>query len=364
MKNITYIKLVILLTIGSCILVGLANYVVDPYGKNNVIRAEFNNIKIIKDERISKFEMLRAYPEADSFIFGSSRGLILNPYVVENSVGGVALNMSFSSATAEEYLLYVRYLFDTRKVSNIIIGIDLFAYADGFDSTGTLPQGLRDYYGLDNQYPVTNYISLKMFKKTIKTIKHNSMRVGKEIDDRYTDKGQILVKQYLDARKDRVSFETYIQDHVINKPARWATRYDNLDQSRLDSLNEIKRICQDNGANLYLFMSPLYIKQITMKENKFFLQKRLLEYIVKNISPVMDFNAVDSVNSTATNYLDEFHYSYDMVDSILSQMLTGVSLYKESTGVYVEKSNIDAYIQQVNHRYLNYDLPNVDQAAQ
>lgn len=355
MRNSTFTKLVTIITIGGCLIIGITNYVVDPYGKNNAIREKFNKIKVIKDERISKYEMMMAYPAANSFIFGSSRSLILNPLVIENAVGGVALNMSFSSATAEEYLLYIKYLFDTRKVSNVIIGIDLFAYADGFDSTGTLPQELRNYYGLDNNYSITNYCSLKMFKKSVKTLKYNLTHVASEVDDRYTDKGQILDKQYLGATNNKAAFDAYIKQNVINKPARWATRYNTLDQNRLDSLQEIKRICQDNDANLYLFMSPLYIKQITMKENKFFMQKQLLQYIVKNIAPVMDFNAVDGVNTTATNFLDEFHYSYDMADSILSQLLTGVPLNDATRGVYVNKLSLDAYIEQVDRRLLGIE---------
>lgn len=347
-----------------CLIVFLTNIVIDPYGKNGLCDIGINKIKIIKDERISKFAMLVSHPNADSFIFGSSRGLILDPEVVERVKGGETLNMSFSSATADEYLLYTKYIFATQKVKNIIIGIDLFAYADGFDSTGTLPQTLRNYFNLDNNYSISNYFSLKMFERSYKTIKYNLFHDYREVDGRYTEKGKIMVKEYLDAAGSTERFNVYIKKYVVGRPSRWATRFDSLDYNRLEALEEIKRLCQANHVNLYLFTSPLYIKQITMKEGKFPLQQKLLQYIVNNIHPVMDFNAMDSINLTPENFIDEFHYSYAVADSILTQILTGEPMKAELKGVYLDKHNIDAYIEETKQKYSAFYQASSYQAVQ
>lgn len=350
MRNKLFTKYILFAVVSFTLVIAIMNYFIDPYGKNNRYTTDLNRLKIIRDERISKFDLLLTAPDASSFIFGSSRGLILDPEVLEKNTGEKSLNLAFSSATAEEYYLYIKYLFETREVKNIIIGIDLFAYAEGFESTGTLPQTLRNYFEMDDQYPVFKYISLKMFKRTIKTIKYNLGHNEEDIDDKYTEKGKVIVHDYIQALKNQDAFTSYIDKNVVNKPARWAARYDVLDQGRLDHLNKIKLLCLQNDAKLYLFTSPLFIKQVLMKQNKFFLQKELLRYIVSNISPVLDLNNLLSLNLEPSFYIDEFHYSYKVADSILFQLLTGKPTQQEYKGEFVNKSNIDQYLRKIDSR--------------
>lgn len=350
MRNRSFVIVVTASVFGVSIFVGVANFVIDPYGRNNVFSNSLNRFKIVRDERISKYELLKAAPDAGSFIFGSSRGLILDPEVVEDVTSEKTLNLSFSSATAEEYLLYIKYLFETRDVKNIIIGIDLFAYAVGFESTGTLPQALRNYFEMDDVYDVAQYLSFRMFKRSIKAVKYNLTHDVPDIDDRYTANGKIILSDYFDALNDEHDLEYYISKNVVAKPARWATRYDGLDQDRLAALNKIKQLCVENEANLYIFTSPLYIKQITMKQNKFYLQKDLLRYIVRNIGPVLDMNNIQKTNIEAGFFIDNFHYSYEFADSILTQLLTGQPAEEKYRGELVTKSNLEDHIARVDDR--------------
>lgn len=350
MSNRGFVKYVFILVLGISLAVGVSNFVIDPYGKNNIFSNELNKFKIIRDERISKFELLNDMPGASGFIFGSSRGLLLDPDVIEGITSEQTLNLAFSSATAEEYHLYIKYLFETRDVKNIVIGIDLFAYADGFESTGTYPQALRNYFKMDNMYDIAKYISFRMFKHTIKAIKYNLTHDVDDIDDRYTNNGKIILSDYIEALNDKEDFEDYISKNVVNKPARWATRYDDLDMARLSALNKIKQLCIENEANLYMFTSPLFIKQITMKQNKFYLQEKLLHYIVRNIGPVLDMNNIQQTNTDPYFFMDNFHYSYEFADSILMQLLTGVPTDEKYRGELVNKRNIEAYIIKVENR--------------
>jgi hypothetical protein len=258
--------------------------------------------------------------------------------------------MSFSSATAEEYLLYMKYIFETREVRNVIIGIDLFAYADGFQSTGTYPQAIRDYFEMDNVYDVAPYMSFRMFKRTIKAVRYNLTHDVDDVDDRYTDNGKIILSDYVEALKDKDNHEDYILKNVVTRPARWATRYDGLDEERLHALDKIKQLCVQNGAELYIYTSPLYIKQLTMKQNKFYLQKDLLRYIVRNISPVLDMNTIQRTNTDPGFFIDNFHYSYDFADSILTQLLTGEPEDEKYRGELVTKANLESYIKKIEDR--------------
>ena len=352
-----FTKYIIVSVVGAALVIGVSNFIIDPYGKNNIFNNSLNRFKVVRDERISKFELLEKTPDANSFIFGSSRGLILDPGVVDDITSQKTLNLAFSSATADEYHLYIKYLFETRKVENIIIGIDLFAYAAGFESTGTYPQALLDYFEMDDVYDFAKYLSFRMFKRTIKAVKYNLKHDVPDIDERYTENGKIILSDYVEALKNKDDFEYYITRHVVDRPARWATRYDGLDMERLEALNRIKQLCIENEAKLYIFTSPLYIRQITMKQNKFGLQKELLRYLVRNIGPVLDFNNIEQTNTNPEFFIDEFHYSYDFADSILTQLLTGAPADSRYHGELVNKDNLESYITKVGARLekLNQD---------
>jgi len=330
-----------------CLIVLSINYIVDPYGKNDQFHGPFNTKKAVRDERISKFKLIQEHPEAKSFLFGSSRGLLLDPILFEKITHSPTLNLAFSSGSADEHYLYIKYLLETREVENIMIGIDLFAYAKGFTSHGTLPQELRNHFNLDSNYPLTNYLSFSMLKKSFKTIKINLRDKAVDIN-KYTAKGQISSSGYKNVQNSPEQLKAYLLENVINKPARWDTRFNELDTKRLAQLLEISELCKDKGTKLYLFTSPLYIKQIRMKYNKFFLQKELLSYIVKNISPVWDYNALTQINLDPYAFDDEFHYTFKTADSMMSEVLTGKPTIRAYKGTYISKENVDAYLSQIN----------------
>ena len=87
-----------------------------------------------------------------------------------------------------------------------------------------------------------------------------------------------------------------------------------------------------------------------MKQNKFGLQKELLRYLVRNIGPVLDFNNIKQTNTNPEFFIDEFHYSYDFADSILTQLLTGAPADSRYHGELVNKDNLESYITKVGAR--------------
>jgi len=355
MKTSTFTKSVIVTLAAVLGAVFTFNYVIDPYGKNQRFMSRYNAIKAVRDERISKFSLLEQFPGARSFFFGSSKALFLNPVAFERSTGSPALNMAFSSATANEYYLYIKYLLDTRKVDHIVIGIDFFAYAEGFQSNGTLPQGLRNYFKLDDNYSLGNYFAFTMLKKSYRTLLYNlDTSANAAQPETYTDRGQILKPLYLKAKRDPAEFKRYIDENVIQKAPRWGAKTSNIDADRLTSLINIKKLCTQHKVRLHLFTSPLYIKQITMKHNFFASQQELLRQIVEHVGPVLDFNGITRVNTEAAAFIDEFHYSYAVADVILQQITTGTST-QAYAGTKVTRDNIDTYLRTVNQRLTALD---------
>lgn len=350
MKDHFFAYATIGITLFLFVLIGTINYVIDPYGYNTAFHLPINAIKKTQNERSDKFQLLSQYPHATSFIFGSSRGLQLNPDIVTALTGDETLNVAFSGASVEEYYLYIKYLIETRKVKNIIIAVDLFAYADGYESGNKMPDALLKYHHLDEKHYFSSYFNYETLKDSFKTIDVNRKNPHPLIQ-KYQTHGYSRDQNYANALKDTKTMARYIQDNVITKPPYWNTRKDTLSPSRLALLREIKQLCTQNNIHLYVFMSPLWIKQITVKQNKFFLQKALLRYIVTHIQPVWDYNGITDINTDPYAYNDSFHFSYPTGDSMLTEMMTGNARIKKYAGTYVKQQNIEEYLHQTDQRY-------------
>jgi hypothetical protein len=333
--------------------IGAINYVIDPYGYNNAFHLKINTIKKTQNERNDKFKLLSTYPHATSFIFGSSRALRLNPDIVTSLTRNETLNTAFCGASADEYYLYIKYLILTKKIKNIIIDIDLFAYADGYESGATLPESLLTYFHLNNKHHVSSYFSYDTLQDSVKTIKVNR-NVTLSSKSAYSSHGQAIQYEYLDALKDKELIKRYTQRNVLDQPPYWNTRRDTLSNERLSQLIEIKKLCDQKGIHLYLFTSPLWIKQITMKQNKFFLQKKLLQYIVKNVQPVWDYNGITAINTDPYAYQDQFHFSCVTGDSILTETISGKPLIQKYRGTYVTQDNLENYFKLIDQNLAIY----------
>ena len=352
MNNRFFTKILLVLTIGSIFIVWTFNYVVDPYGENYQFIFSGNTEKHVRDERISKFALIENNPMAKNFIFGSSRSLALDPVKLGEYTHTEALNLGFSSSSSAEYYLYIKYLIETREVSNIVLGIDLLSYTENFESNGVMPPELFSYFNMDNERSLKKYVSFKMFRRSWETLSKNySNNVPVS---RYTEKGQIIKKDYLAIRDDKERLQQYVEKNVVNDAPRWGSKSSALSDELLSNLSMIKDLCLKNKVNLHLFMSPIYINQITMKNNRFGQQKKLLKYIATNISPIHDFNGITDINIDPVSFLDSFHYSYDIANIILKDIfVTNDSTYTRK-GFFVTKDNVDDYIDTVDERLNEY----------
>lgn len=353
MKHSFFSYLFVALTLFLFAGIGTINYVIDPYGYNNAFHLKINAIKKTQNERNDKFKLLSKYPHAEGFVFGSSRALRLNPDIVTSLTGNETLNTAFCGASADEYYLYIKYLIRTKKVKNIIIAVDLFAYADGYESDSTLPESLLSYFHLNTKHHLSSYFTYDSLRDSVKTIKvnRNATPSSKSL---YTSHGQAIQYEYIDALKDKELIKRYTQRNVLDQPPYWNTRRDTLSKDRLAQLTEIKKLCDQNGIHLYLFTSPLWIKQITMKQNKFFLQKKLLQYIVQNVQPVWDYNGITAINTDPYAYQDQFHFACVTGDSILTEIISGTPIIQNYAGTYVTQQNISEYLDQTDQRLQKY----------
>lgn len=347
MKHRNFALLSLIFSVTFFILIAIFNYVIDPYGYNNQFTFKEDAIKMTQNARQDKLDLLEKHSDATSFIFGSSRAMRLSPELVTKLTGDKTLNLAFHSASADEYYLYIKYLIETRTVKRIIIGIDLFAYTEGYKTDHKLPLKLLQHFNLNEESHSYSYFNFKTFRDSIHTVKVN-LRSNVENDDTSTPYGQVVLKKYIESMKRPESFKLYVKEKVLTQAPRWDARSNNLSHTRLNMLKDIEHLCKEKNIELLLFTSPLWIKQITMKENKFENQKNLLRYIAKNIHPIFDFNAMTEANTDPYAFEDEFHYGYLLGNSVLNQMLTGTPIVNKYRGTLINASNIDDYLYSLS----------------
>lgn len=345
-KNRKFVKFLVSILVFSMVFIWMFNFLIDPYGYNKIFIFNGNKEKLVRDERSSKFDLLIKNKKASSFIFGSSRALVLDAAKLTKLTNTESLNLAFSSASSAEYYLFIKYLLETRKVSNIIIGIDLFAYTKNFNSNGVMPQKLLSYFDMENDVSSKKYLSIKMFRRSIDVINKNYSSEFKSKHS-YTDRGKIIRKNYLEIKNNKFEFEKYITKHVKEGTEHWGSKNSELSVEHLDNLVKIKKMCDKYKANLHLFMSPLYIKQIMMKNNRFEQQKKLLRFVVDNISPVMSYNGITKINTDPYSFRDVFHYSDDVGDYILENFFS--KKLKKSV-YYITKENVDVHFENINKK--------------
>lgn len=328
------------------------NYVVDPYGKNHRFNFSGNKEKFIRDERIDKFKLLEDNKNAKSFIFGSSRSLMLDAVKLSELTNTEALNLGFSSASSSEYYFFIKYLIETRDVSNIVISIDLFSYTENFNSNGIMPAKLLSYFNIDDGPSHKDYVSFNMFIRSWDTLSRNYSK-KKKFNSQYTARGKIIKRDYLEISNDKIKRKKFVETNVVNSAPRWGSTNSKLSNESLGKLLQIKQLCDKYKINLYLFMNPLYIKQITMRNNRFSHQKELLKFIVTRVSPVYDFNTISNLNLDADSFVDPFHYSYEVADFILKEIFENKTSQNSEKRVYVTKNNLDKHLNNVESRIKN-----------
>jgi len=321
------------------------NYFIDPYGKNREFINSINKQKLIADQRYDKFELLKKYPDSESFLVGSSRVLRADPIYVKSLTDTNTINLAFSSATPDEYALYIDYILQNYNVKRILLGIDLYAFTDGFQSNGAIPFELLDQFNQSHPFLLRHYTSYKTCAKSLKTIRYNLS--GNDYPS-YTSRGKMITKEFDEIKSDEKKYNKYLKENIMDASAKWDAKSDTLSIEKLNILYDIALKCKNKKVQLNLFMNPVYIKQIKMKDSKFYLQQELLKYIANNISPIWDYNGISSLNSDPRNFEDRFHYTAEVSNKMMFQMINNSSESYE--GKLITPDNVLKYINDVNKK--------------
>jgi len=317
---------------------------VDPFGYNFSLEFPWNKLKQRQDVRIEKYLKVKSEPQLNAFILGSSRVMAIDPSLLDQLAPVTAYNLGIGAATIPEMAAFTNWILSDRNVKVMVYGLDLFNFADNFDSQGRLPKELEREGARSYEASPAQYLTQKMTISSIKTIRANldptyRASLGSQPDE--SENGMRIYQDYLDCKPDPSCLNKYIEERQSTVPE-WHTKV--LSGARLRYLKEITEETKRRQVNTKYFMTPLPIAQIRLDDfSHYLMQLHFLKEIVAMTGELYDCNLFSEINNDPFRFVDHYHFNYDVGDLILKDLFSKDPQYCKK----LTADNIDAHVEMI-----------------
>ena len=325
------------------LLILLPAFLIDPYNVFHWKNVRDNGIE--PNRNYIKMRYLLSEPEKyNALLFGSSR---VGAIHVDKFSGVKAYNMTCSFGLPVMHLHNLQSLLDSGlKFNKIYIGVDDLCVLRDEKSN-------RMFYRCPYEYLKDNPVFfLKLYTNPIQV--WSSLEVyheGKNIGGKQMYKDGWTTDYYCES--------TFDWQKELNKP--WKKSIISSDYLRnnmtvtLQSLEEIKELCEKNKIELIVFTNPLYKTAFLESINYGYLD--FLKKMVR-ITPFYNFSGLNDITLNYNNFLDNAHYKAEVGDMIIRTLETDKNvtfnnmesgdLYRQGFGQYVTTENIDELIRKID----------------
>lgn len=304
--NINYTKwifLVLLFTILNFMLLGLVNYIVDPF---KIFNSKILPNQVEMNERFVKIEYLKKnHNQFNAYMFGSSRIGVTNPQTIEQYIPQSRFyNFTLSSANLYDYQTYLKFFIQKKyeiKTLYLELDIDDMSYYghDEFD------------YGYKVHPEVSNEITSLYYMKYL--FGFFPLNVSSKVE--YNIGGKLFKEYHIASggtwtlKKNELELSEDCKNYVkkissFNLKNRRTQRY-TTQKSSIKALQKIIKICTINNIKLYVFITP-------HNHNKMdtFVLKDYHDYLkdISSMTGFYDFSGYNSVTENDCNYYEMSHY--------------------------------------------------------
>jgi hypothetical protein len=339
--------------LGTVGLIGLTNFIVDPYG---LLRKDFSYQFIEPNKNFIKIRFITQNPDRyDSFVFGSSR---INSIDVRKIQGYRCYNVHYSGGLPRDHLDNIRFLLKKGvRIKLILIGLDDFSFRE--DPDARLHQPLRyPYPPVLNQHPFPYYLRYffsfqdwdimqevligykkKLFKKTGDDLVLYSL----------FDTGQMFfdqVDRQIEDNSEKHRNDPKFLKHRVNPG--------NHLKGAMKDLGEIVRLAEAHHVRLVLFINPLHKNVFLDSGVDFDRFKRALSHL----SGFYDFSGLNSVTTDNFNYYETSHYRWHVGDLVIARIFNDRNVkVPEDFGQWVTAENIDLHLKALRQQVIREDNP-------
>ncbi len=332
--TITALSLTLLLMGG---LMGL-NFAVDPlqYYRKAEYPPSFST-----QQRYQNPGLARNY-EYDTIIIGTSMTENFLPSYVEEKLGGKALKLSMSGATAKEQYMIAKMAIETGKVKHVIWGVDYFALRGEPDRVrdefGPFPTYFYDRNPLNEHHYLLNVDttldSLKIIGEQIGLYEHQPQDLNLlNTWTNYTFDKQIVMNEWKKVSQSQP---------VTPSEYEFANIKDNLDRNLIPLIKEHPEI-----------QFTLYYPPYSILQHRFFYEKGKVlfdneletkKYLFAQVGSwqqvkIFDMQHESKITFNLDNYKDLAHHSMKINEYIIDSVAAGRYL--------VTAENLDSTLEQL-----------------
>ncbi len=273
---------------------------VDPYNVFHVSDIRDNGVE--PNKHYIKMEyLMNNETNFDAYLFGSSRVGALHS---EKLKGVNCYNMTYSEGLPIEHLENVRSLLNAgKKIKKVYIGVDVASYTNAHEDHLVDPIRMPYEYIEDNplDFYRTYFDPAKAFR-ALPTIMKNE--ADPDYADIFYNKGWAI-----DYDAPNMACDAYVEN-TIEDGNDWEAEM----KIELDAIRELKKLCDENGAELVVIVLPMH--EVTYKNSLNYGFKDFLNGL-SEITSYYDFSGLNRITQATENYIDPSHFNAHVGDLII-----------------------------------------------
>ncbi len=306
-----------------CLVLLMIPVIIDPY---NIFHVEsIRNNGIEPNKNYIKTKYILAHPDKfDAYLFGSSR---VGAIHTENIKEYHCYNMTYSGGLPQENLENLEVMLQAGvKPACVLLGVDeMSCFQD--------PARHRNQY-IRMPYP-------KEDKITFYTLYMNPLMALQSIPAMLKGNNNIVSNEVFYEYGWWIAYDQESNCDFSNAEPAWDYTYIDRMEDTLGEIEQIVKLCEENGIELIVFTNPnYYITYEKAVENGYldFL------YELAQITDYYNFSGLNSMTTDNQYYLEWVHYNAKLGDMIINYLFhyeTDDKLLEQGFGLYVTKDNIE-----------------------
>lgn len=348
-------------------LVGIINYLIDPYGLNNFMKVEkLNEYKRSNTGYTFRFKTnVFNNNEFDTIMLGTSRVGVMDPSVVNELLDAKTFNFASSGSITEIQRDLFFYAVNNKKIKNVIYGIDFLS----LNGTITLENKFKEFCQVQEKIKsnkaLTNYdlyFNSETLSKSYEVVMKNLRGKGKVTKHYRADNG---MRDYVDYIEE-LKAGTFEYDKEINYSLKsyYSLKrkggYQNykLSDKYFEYIREIVTYCKEHNIRLWVYIPPMDAKHFDGLlpygiYNEFEEFKRRLLGIVDYV----DFTGHNSINDNHENYWEGSHLKKELTPLVMAKILNKtLENIPADFGVHVKSNNIEQHLRELRKNIQYFDI--------
>ncbi|RAZ55306.1 hypothetical protein [Campylobacter hyointestinalis] len=365
-KVLNYKKWVILFAVFATMFIGfigIVNFVVDPYGLNQLISIKkFNTNKFSNEKVITRFKLISLVENNfNAIMLGTSRTGVMDPSIVDKYLQAKTYNISFPGSNLDmqnKLFLYAHHF--NKNIKYLIYGIDFMAFNQNRDK-----KDFPEFYELEDKIrkyekisKFNLYLNIKTFTYSILTILGNIF--NKPLEQVYLKNGMLDYKNYIQQynngaynfdQEAKMQMKGYFSKNGIYKNYKFSYDY-------LEYFKNIIQFCQNNNIKVFVYIPPMFSDHFdALFSANLYDEFELFKKELAKITNFVDFTGHNIISENKNNYWDSSHLKTELTEVIMARILDNKSVeVPKDFGVYVTKRNIEQHLDNLRKQIKHYDL--------